>query len=193
MSKPDSIRLYFDIDGVYNAHTPPFPAVAHVPDREKTQWLGEWSNDGLPTTFFEAVPSDFGDTFHICWSRELIAGINELTKHEHVEFVWATTWRERAKVFAEKVGLEAADWRYLDATWDRVTDPAKEWWKFQAVKQDLIENPVDRFIWVDDEFPIRPEAVAWVESRSDGFAVSPAPELGITLELFSLMKEAVIR
>lgn len=186
-------RIYCDIDGVFNAHYPPFPKVLHLPDKTLSQWMGEWMNDGVDINLFESLPDDVGDIFHLCWSTELIESFNLLNQREDVEFVWATTWRKKAQIFAEKVGLSAIENRYFDASWERITDKSLEWWKLESIKQDLIDNPVDQFIWIDDEFPIRPDALDWIETRTDGFLVSPNPELGISQELFDLILTSVVR
>lgn len=188
-------RIYCDIDGVFNAHYPPFPKALHLPNKELSQWLGDWINDGVDINLFESLPDDpdLGDIFHLCWSTELIESFNRLNQRDDVEFVWATTWRSKAQIFAEKVGLSVTGSRYFDASWERITDKNLEWWKLEAVKQDLIANPVDQFIWIDDEFPIRSEAIKWVESRNDGFVVAPNPVLGISQDLFDLIHISVVK
>lgn len=185
-------RFYTDLDGVYNLHTPPFPYLKHEPEGHLTGWGDEWHYATVPTSEFEQVPEKFGKDFHICWSPELIRNINRLIDCDWVEMVFATTWRKRATKFAKIVGMNAQDARFLDTTWDRVTDKSKDWWKLELVQKDLIENPIDHFIWADDEFAINPSAVTWATENTNALIVQPAPELGITRKLFDTMESYVL-
>lgn len=185
-------RFYTDLDGVYNLHTPPFPYQKHEPNGALTGWRDEWKFATVPTSEFEQVPEKFGKDFHICWSPELVANINRLIDCEWVELVFATTWRKRANKFAKIVGMNSGDARFLDAPWERVTDKSKDWWKLELVKQDLIENPIENFIWADDEFVLNPNAVKWATENTNALLIQPSPELGITRELFDTMESYVI-
>lgn len=180
------MRAYFDIDGVFNAHYPPFPKDKHELDILETGWTEkEWLWNALPVDLFEQVPEHYGQFFHLCTSPELLEALLKLSQNPDVEIVWSTTWRKRAATFVEALGFEKPQWRYLDATWDRIIDKDKVWWKQELVAKDLIDNPVDKFIWVDDEFMIRPEAVAWAESLPGGKVLAPTAHLGVTKEQWS--------
>lgn len=185
-------RFYTDLDGVYNLHTPPYPHRKHEPEGHLTGWGDEYLFATVPNSEFEQVPEKFGDEFHICWSPELVKSINRLIACEWVEVVFATTWRKRAKKFAKIVGLNAEDARVLDATWERVTDKSKEWWKLELVKKDIQENPIENFIWADDEFVIHEDAITWAVDNTKALLVQPSPELGITREQFDIMESYVL-
>lgn len=188
-------RIYSDIDGVYNLFTPPFPHTKHVPQSSLAGWSPEsWRFSTVPTSEFEQVPPEFGKFFHLCWSTELIELINELIALDLVEFVFATTWRKRAQKFAKIVGLNVDGVRFLDADWNRITDKEKNWWKLEAIQKDLIDNPIEKFMWLDDEFPLQNEAVEWCEANHKGsyLIVSPEPTLGITSSLFDTMRSFVL-
>lgn len=185
-------RFYTDLDGVYNLHIPPYPYRKHEPAGHLTGWGDEYLFATVPNSEFEQVPEKFGDNFHICWSPELVKNINRLIACEWVEVVFATTWRKRAKKFAQIVGLNAEDARVLDATWERVTDKSKEWWKLELVKKDILENPIENFIWADDEFVLNEDAVKWATGNTKALLVQPSPELGITREQFDIMESYVI-
>lgn len=186
-----TVRVYVDIDGVYNQHYPPFPSVVFPPNHIEAKWAGQWNNDGLPVSFFESVPDDVGDTFHICWSSELIEEFNKLVELPYVEFVWCTTWRDKARIFAEKVGLNATDWRFFDASWDRIVDKDKQWWKQEAIRQDLIDNPVNKALWIDDELNIRHDSRRWAESNGLIVPIAPRPHIGIDKDMFDFIKASL--
>lgn len=174
------MRAYFDIDGVFNAVlTPQLP---QTPQREATGWLGEWKNTHLPVHHFEVLPEDWGDKFHLCVSTELIEALNTLSEIPSVEIVWATTWRKLAPVlFSPTVGVRGEEWRVLHAPWSRI-EQKSSWWKHELVMGDIMANPVERFVWVDDDLAINPEAVEWANSIPGGKVIIPSSQTGLTRE-----------
>jgi hypothetical protein len=172
------MRGYFDIDGVFNAVKE--PQFAQIPQREATGWLGEWQNSYIPVHHFESLPEDWGDKFHLCWSNELIDSINALSQAGNVEIVWATTWRNLApKIFSPTTGIKGEDWRVLHAPWERI-EQHSPWWKHELVMADIKANPVEKFVWVDDDLAINPEAVEWAESIPGAKVIIPSAFTGLT-------------
>lgn len=172
------MRVYSDIDGVYNA----FITVMEpqVPQPELTGWRGSWKNGQVHTRFFESPPEEWGEYFPLCWSEELIESVNNLASRGDIEFVWATTWRRLAPLhFAPTSGLKGEHWRVLDAPWERI-EKTDHWWKLELVKADYEANPVDKFVWIDDQLAEHPEAVAWAESLPGGKVVIPTAHTALT-------------
>lgn len=173
------MRAYFDIDGVFNAVNT--PQLAQVPQHDATGWLGQWKNSYIPAHHFESLPDYWGDKFHLCWSTELVEELNRLANREEVEVVWATTWRNLAPtVFSPETGINGQDWRFLHATWNRIE--ANPWWKHELVMADIAANPVDKFVWVDDDLALFPEAVEWAQSIPGSKVIIPSPVTGLTRE-----------
>lgn len=172
------MRAYFDIDGVFNACLA--PQMPQEPQHEATGWHGEWKNSSVPVHHFESLPDYWGDVFHLCWSTELIDSLNSLAARDDVEIVWATTWRNLAPtVFSPRTGINGENWRFLHAPWSRI-EQKNPWWKHELVQQDIMENPVERFVWVDDELAKNPEAVQWADGFSGSKVVIPSLSTGLT-------------
>lgn len=171
------MRAYFDIDGVFNAFLAPH--LPQAPQHEATGWLGEWKNSHVPVHHFEFLPENWGDKFHLCWSTELIEELNALSESPSVEVVWATTWRKLAPtVFSPTTGVKGEDWRVLHAPWERIE--RSPWWKHELVMNDIATQPVEKFVWVDDDLAINPEAVEWASSIPGGKVIIPSPYTGLT-------------
>lgn len=172
------MRAYFDIDGVFNACLA--PQVPQEPQQEATGWLGEWKNSYVPVHHFESLPDYWGDKFHLCWSTELVQSLNELSRQDGVEIVWATTWRGLApSLFSPTTGIEGENWRFLHAPWERVSQK-NPWWKHELVMQDIAENPVEKFVWVDDDLVVNPDAVSWASGINGAKVVIPSLNTGLT-------------
>lgn len=172
------MRAYFDIDGVFNAVLE--PQLPQIPQPEATGWLGEWKNSYVPVHHFEALPENWGDKFHLCWSTELIQSLNELSETPSVEVVWATTWRNLAPtIFSPTTGVKGEAWRVLHAPWERI-EQRSPWWKHDLVMQDIAANPVEKFVWVDDDLAINPEAVEWAQSIPGSKVIIPSAFTGLT-------------
>jgi hypothetical protein len=172
------LRAYFDIDGVFNAVLE--PQHPQSPQREATGWLGDWKNSFIPAHRFESLPEDWGDKFHLCWSTELIESLNELGQDPSVEVVWATTWRNLAgTIFSPETGVIGEEWRFLHAPWSRI-EKRNPWWKHELVMNDIASRPVERFVWVDDDLAINPEAVEWASSIPGSKVIIPDPFTGLT-------------
>lgn len=171
-------RVYFDIDGVYNAAIEPH--IENTPQREKTGWLGEWSNSSISMEIFESVPAEWGDKFNLCWSHELVDAVNRIAEQENIEIVWLTTWRHRApEYFAPLTNLRGQKWRVLSADWDRINDKNKIWWKHELLMNDLNDNPVERFAWFDDELVKNQDAIAWATRTNKAHLVIPETLTGV--------------
>lgn len=172
------MRAYFDIDGVFNAVLE--PQLPQSPQREATGWLGDWKNSFIAAHRFESLPEEWGDKFHLCWSTELIESLNELAQDSSVEVVWATTWRNLAgTIFSPETGVIGEEWRFLHAPWSRI-EKRNPWWKHELVMNDIASHPVERFVWVDDDLAINPEAVEWASSIPGSKVIIPDPFTGLT-------------
>lgn len=181
------MRVYSDIDGVYNA----FITVMEPqkPQPELTGWHGEWKLGKVHTRHFEDPPEEWGEYFPLCWAEELIQAVNNLASRGDVEFVWATTWRKLARAhFSPVSGIKGEDWRVLDVPWARVIDE-KMWWKLEMVKADYEANPVGKFVWIDDQLAEHPEAVEWAESIPGGKVVIPTAHTALTRAEWNSIEE----
>lgn len=140
-------RIYIDVDGVLNAFN-------------MSKWFklrsGAWESD---------YSSVIVRGYRITFNQELIDSLNEMNELENVEFVWLTTWTDNAAIdLAPAIGLKG-DWRVLKTDDAAPVYPgdrgATGWWKFGAIQDDLVENPTDRFVWIDDELSSRFGAKEW--------------------------------
>lgn len=140
-------RIYIDVDGVLNAFN-------------MSKWFkpstGLWSSE-YDTTIVLG--------YRITFNHELIDTLNELDELDNVEFVWLTTWTDSAPLhLAPAIGLDNS-WRVLKTDDAAPVYPgdrgATGWWKFGAIKDDLVERPVDQFVWIDDELVNRYGAKEW--------------------------------
>lgn len=160
-------RIYIDVDGVVNAFQTP---ATHGDDDS------------------EGVQEVYG--YWIRYSRNLVEKLNELHSREDVEFVWLTTWQNLAQEFlAPALGL--SEWQavlHKDAApvaWTYYEAGVRNyWWKLDALRKHLGENPVDKFVWIDDEFyeEIRYEAKNWVKDNytdSEALIIGPDPSEGL--------------
>lgn len=160
----EKVRIYIDVDGVINAFTTK-PAWGEPPRQDRI--LG----------------------YVITHHKGLIDSLNEIAENDHVEFVWLTTWQNHAVTdLAPVVGLDGP-WRALTSENCRPTgyigfQNTAYWWKLDSIIEDLHENPVDKFIWIDDELSLRRGAQDWYNlhhsEKATGLLISPHDSTGLT-------------
>jgi hypothetical protein len=148
-------NIYFDFDGCINIFS-------GKPPRQNTFWMKEWK-----TTKLEGQP--------IMYSAELVEAINELASRDDVRPVWLTDWQELARdVVAPEIGL--------DGPWDVLTGDlgAYPWWKLKALQDDLKENPVDKFVVIDDNLLYSKEMKEFVLKKDNVLPIHPNAYHGVT-------------
>lgn len=162
----EKVRIYIDVDGVINAFSNAQPWGKVKPS--KTVAYG----------------------YRITYHQGLIDALKDIdNSNDHVEFVWLTTWQNLARTdLAPAVGL-GGNWRAIQSEKCRPTGyggyvPQEYWWKLESIIEDLNENPVDRFVWIDDELQMRQGALDWFDlhhaEKATGLLVSPFDRTGLT-------------
>lgn len=140
------VVVFWDIDGPVNVNG------------RGSHWSGEWLLSSVTRTevpeLFEGIPEKFQE-FSLRVNQSLLNVITVLGEHSNVENAWLTAWEEHAcTVFSPKFNFAAGEkWQSLVAPEDSFTlDPTEHaiWWKTEALRLFLTENPDTRVIWVDD-------------------------------------------
>lgn len=150
--------VYLDVDGVLNA----------VSKRTPSLKISGW--DAWETKPVNGWP--------ILYSPDMIVAINELAARADVTFKWLTTWEDdAAKVLSPAIGINGQEWEVLHG--DQHAWHGKDWWKLQAIRAD-VESSAGKFIWIDDDISAEGAAIAWVQSREDVLALSPATSKALT-------------
>lgn len=142
----DKVVVFWDIDGTVNVNG------------RVSLWNGEWLTGVVTRTevpeLFEGIPEKF-HKFDLRVNQSLLNVITVLGEHPNVENAWLTAWEDHARtVFSPKFNFAPGkNWFSLNAPEDSFTlDPVEDkiWWKTQALREFLTENPDTRVIWVDD-------------------------------------------
>jgi len=163
-------RIYIDVDGVLNAFHPRSKSPEEI--AEASGW-SSWKSKRV-------------NGYVITWSEELVDELNALAARDDIEFVWLTTWRDEARTqISPALLLDGHNWRFLTdggeatgALWGKPNGP---WWKLEVVREDVIRDPVDNIVWIDDDLPLYPEALEWASERGV-VAVAPSQFYGLTRE-----------
>lgn len=154
--------VYLDFDGVINA-------INHMPPTAKTEWRGEWTRTRI-------------DGYSIMWSHELIEFFRDLGARDDVTIKWLTTWTTDApKLLAPELGI-GADWPVVGAeTPESRFEDFANWWKLEALQNDIAESPPGKVVWVDDDFTYERKALMTLSNYSfDTVAITTSPEIGLT-------------
>lgn len=188
------IRIYLDVDGVLNAVPPAKDIVAR----------SQWPN-------FESVKVN---GYTITYAPELLRKLENLAglwAYEEdddemvqcVEIVWLTTWRELAvSALAPGIGFDATHWRVVSDGngahgYQRLGfSDYSYWWKVDALASDLIANPVDYVVWLDDDqISYRPSVTSLIRKFADTqfLPIAPATEIGLTVDHIDLVSEFIYR
>lgn len=160
-------RLYLDVDGVINA--------------EYASGTERWPEQKHGIAY----------KYMIEWAPHMIEALAALP----LDLVWTTTWRDRAVTnIAPLIGY-GHNGRVLHPVGGisvRTTYPSIHW-KSNAVYEDLETNPVDRYIWIDDELYLgRPSHAGYVgdwQISKDGLHIRPGGFYGIQPKHIELMEE----
>lgn len=165
-----------DVDGVLNPFSSYLPS--HYTVGSAARYPGERAN-------------------RVSWDPTIIGRIKQLHEDDAVEIQWLTTWGAGANgELRELFGFDrfelAADppsWAWRG--WSSYSNkPHPQWWKLGAVKQLLDKDPSRRVVWTDDEIGLEPDALDLVKT-SNVFAVSPAPQEGLSLTDMSRIEQFV--
>lgn len=162
--------IYLDVDGVLNAIGP-------FRKREDATGWNEWRTVKV-------------NGWQIQYAPELIGNLNRIAGLPAVTIKWLTTWEhDAASDLSPAIGLNGQEWPVLESgkadKWSR-----RDWWKLNAIRDDITATNPDRFIWIDDDLSLEGEALAWVDSFEPGrvLAISPFQSRGITQEEISLIE-----
>jgi hypothetical protein len=154
-----STTIYLDVDGVLNAVSKRTPAAT------ASGW-DEWKTKNV-------------NGFQIQFSHDMVSAINELASNPDVTFKWLTTWEEdAANVLSPAIGINGQEWEVLSG--DQHAWHGRDWWKLQAIQNDVLSTTPDRFVWIDDDISAEREAINWSEGRDNGLWISPDARLGLT-------------
>lgn len=161
MFSTDAVDVYLDVDGVLNA----------VCKEPRPAW-------GWPDCERVHV-----DGFLITYSPTMVRSINALAERAHVTMFWLTTWLHDAVELASIIGLKAAQWPVLEPADYYVGPRSREWWKIEAIREHSLPRG-NRVLWVDDDIPYEPDALAWLHSLPKGRAeaICPDPTEGLTVK-----------
>lgn len=183
------VIVCWDIDGTVNVNG----RVSH--------WSGEWLIDSVTRTeapaLFEGLPEKF-QQFHLRVNQSLLDSIDSLGDHPDVENAWLTAWENDAcTIFSPKFDFTVGEtWQSLNADEDSFTlEPTGDavWWKTQAVRKFLTENPDTRMIWIDDLIDSDPKVEADNRKLNEDFEgrlamVGVYAFKGVTPDCFNFIK-----
>lgn len=152
----DGISLYLDVDGVI---CPYGPAGA-------TDWGTGWQRAGV-------------GQLELRYAAELVGELNELSHRPDVRFVWLTSWEEQApRYLCGAIGLDGRQWPVLRYNPQR---RRYDWWKLEAIRDDVEKHAPGRAIWIDDQLDLVEAAGAWVNTLAPRvLGVCPDPRRGMS-------------
>jgi hypothetical protein len=187
-----------DVDGVLNAVTRrPDPSV----------WP-DWAH-GYATAEGRRWPITFSPT--------VMRTIARLHETGAAEARWLTTWEDAANgelaALLELPALEVAGRRASTGVrgWQRFGGAASvsthaeaagaaardeltgRWWKFDAVRALVADDPERPLVWTDDDLVLFDGAQAWLREHADVLLLAPAPETGLTAPDLRAVEEFVAR
>jgi len=187
-------RIYLDVDGVLNA----IPAASDIVTRtgwprfERVQVNGYW------ITFAPELLRAL-EAIHD-WTHWSLDGDEE---EDSVEIVWLTTWREKATAdLAPAIDFNAKHWRVVsdgDSAHGYVKlgfSDYSYWWKVDALATDLIENPVDYVVWLDDDQVAYNDSVTSIIKKFNDtqfLTIAPHTTVGLTRDHIDLIRQFVRR
>lgn len=152
----ESARIYFDVDGVFNA------VARNVPD-----W--GWGSHARAKVL----------GYPILYSPDFVALVNRIATTPGVGVYWLTTWcHEAPGKLAPALGIDGRDWPVVGYEhWRSAT--GLPWWKHRAIVEHLegFDGPV---LWIDDDHGVDPAAVAWLAGQPQVLAIAPHPGMGVT-------------
>lgn len=134
----DEILLLWDIDGVFNVHG------------RGEHWNGEWIHNTVAReecpALFEHFPEKF-QSLDLRVNQDFMDSFSSLNL-PHITHKWLTAWeQDAATIFAPKVGFTQGE------KWEAIVPVMPEsevWWKTEAVRNIMVENPSLKVIWMDD-------------------------------------------
>lgn len=147
--------LFLDFDGVIN----------RLPD-----WKGNRKPENLVGT--KQMPLK---GYPIVWDPEIVTLLNDIHESDNgIDVVWLTDWQQVEGGFEEmKETLDLGP--FLESTVPGIGEVRiGGWWKFPARTKYIMENELERSVWIDDNCPHSPEEAHKMEHLD--------PEVGITVE-----------
>lgn len=135
------IIVLMDIDGTVNALTGSFPHTA-------THWFGKWSSfevkrEEVPAMFVH-LPKSINE-FKISCSHELMKSLEEIALLPNVDMRWFTSWGEDTPYFTSRAGV-GVEWTLFP-----MGDDSGPWWKLEALRRIMDDNPDAFVILLDDQ------------------------------------------
>jgi hypothetical protein len=151
-----TVTLYLDVDGVVC----PFGPTGTTP------WGSAWHYA-------------YAGMLEVAYAAELVAALNRLSLWPWLRCVWLTSWEELAPaVLCPVTGLEGSLWPVLTAGG---AGSGAEWWKLEAIQDDVSTNTPERIIWVDDQLAFEGRAQTWARILGRrALLVSPDPRTGLS-------------
>jgi len=151
-----NVSLYLDVDGVIC----PFGATG------TTDWGSLWQ------------VSDAG-LLEVTYARELVDSLNVLCRTPGLRCVWLTSWEDMAPEYlCPAIGLAGEEWPVLSSDGLGGGD---NWWKLQALQQDIEASAPDRAVWIDDQLEFEAAARVWASILGARLLlISPHPHRGLS-------------
>lgn len=154
------------------------PATSRVPSEGTPQIRWFLDIDGTISPYGLNLPWE-GATLHgrgpdpdltVPYRREVVDGIQRISRREGVDVVWLTTWsRDEVQAWCE-AGL--GPFRLIH----KRKVGRERWWKAQAVQGWMHTHPHGRVIWTDDD--ISTGGLRGLD-RTRLLAISPDPAIGL--------------
>lgn len=152
----EAARVYFDVDGVFNAVTRGVP---------------EWGWESHETVKVLGYPINYSPAF--------VALVNRIAATPGVGVYWLTTWCHDAPTeLCAALGIDGAEWPVVGYDhWRRAT--GLPWWKHLAIVEHLdgFGGPV---LWIDDDHGVDPACRAWLAGQPQILAMAPSTGIGVT-------------
>lgn len=168
--------MLLDVDGVLNA----------ISSRGDGSAWRDWKTGSADT------PSG---TWPILYSPTVVAAIREWHERALAEIRWLADWGDLANgdlrallSLPEFPVVPAAATPPPDRPW-RQTDQRAPWWKFDAVKALIAEEPGRPLLWVDDDLRFDRAVAKWMQENTTSLLVTPHTHLGLTPKHLRVMEQ----
>lgn len=152
----EKARIYFDVDGVFNACSRRVP---------------EWGWERHERVEVNGFP--------ILYSPDFVELVNRVAASPEIGAYWLTTWCDDAPAkLAPALGLNGTGWPVVGFDHWR-SSVGLPWWKHRALVEHLegFEGPV---LWVDDDHGVDPGSVAWLAGQPRVLTLAPRTIAGVT-------------
>lgn len=163
----EKARIYFDVDGVFNA-------VGRVVGGSEWDWYRRVRVNG----------------YLITYAPDVVDLVNKLSATPGIGVYWLTTWcHDAPSKLAPAIGLNGSDWPVVGFEhWRRSI--GLPWWKHLAIVEhtDGFEGPV---LWIDDDHGVDPACMAWLAGQPQVLTLAPRTVDGVSRADAGVIEEFV--